>query len=159
MQLTVENVRDLLAIREAIAIHPPSFRIDAWIAKEDCGTTLCIGGHWAVLRGYMPPKPVSFDTGNLDWADQNGDFHNILDVIPISTVPSDGWIFHLDYWPAKLKAAYKIAATPQGRVAAGQQAIDRFIAERASPADIEAAKADLVPAEAWAELEKVRCSA
>ena len=62
MQVTKEFVDGLRAVREAIAIDEGrSFDMGNWSEKGGCGTTCCIAGHLALMKGWKPLP--SFATG------------------------------------------------------------------------------------------------
>lgn len=124
----LELLRDMFAVREVLAIEPRTFDM-AWWRVDDtpCGTTLCLAGHLAVLRGFR------FEPSISSWLGGERD-------LPLSffesTLECGHWLWQRVFWPLELRALY--ASNP---VAAGQQAIDLWASQNYTPEEIAEASA------------------
>lgn len=140
--LSLKAVEALKAVREAIGIDGGrSFSIYRWNEFTSCGTTLCIGGHLAVLAGYRPRAAAIF----------HGSFENDqTPFIDIETILKDQYgmvaygprrcsVFHmvtaLDEYPSWLREGWQdlVKLYDVDPVGAAQQAIDRFVEKYGPP--------------------------
>jgi hypothetical protein len=117
--LRPETIDALRAVSQAIAIDEgKSFDMRTY----HCGTTLCIGGHLAILRGYTP----ALEAGNGWFLDAKGRLRGISNILP-REVNYDDWLklFIAECWPGELYNLYYSGR----RVEAAQLAIEWFIAQ------------------------------
>lgn len=93
MRVTKEFVDGLRAVREAIAIDEGrSFDMGQWSEKSGCGTTCCIAGHLALMRGWTPIP--SFATGGAYF--NKGNLRPIMEPTPIHSVILNEFGFDMD---------------------------------------------------------------
>ena len=142
--LSLKAVEALKAVREAIGIDGGrSFSIYRWNGFTSCGSTLCIGGHLAVLAGYRPSRTAIF----------HGSFENDqTPCIYIGTILKDQYgmvaygpsrcsVFHkggLDEYPSWLREGWQdlVNLYDADPVGAAQQAIDRFVEKYGPPTPV-----------------------
>lgn len=152
--VTPEIAARLRAVADAIAIHPDSFDMSNWFGVNDCGTVLCIAGHYNLLRNYTP---VSVDTRwrqeFQDKSDSSSEplFGPSLFVRDCGLPYTDSiepymWLFYMSKWPSDLIDMYA-----EDRALAGRFAIELYIREFAT----DEVAADLPPLRKHVEAEKV----
>lgn len=120
---------NLRAVVEAISINPDSFNMQAWYRHTNCGTVLCLAGHYNVARGFMP-MASGFDF----W-----DGQRIIQALqlfiedcglewPMPKAYGDDdrrfWLFNLWAWPGELQ--YQLI---EDRLGAVRAAVGRYLAE------------------------------
>lgn len=128
-------IRNLLAVKEALAIQPKSFDMYDWCSPKNgpCGTTLCIAGHYAFLAGVAVNDIRSYTTD----LDESGAFSSLISR-DFNADISEIELFYADDWPRELWDRY----LDGNRVKAAQAAIDWYIAKQSTPAEIAAATAE-----------------
>lgn len=138
--LKPETIEALKAVREAIGIDGGrSFNMSHWGIRTKCGTTCCIAGHLALMRGFVPVfdkgyasptkllsgervMTASMFTDGKEIAVASGlveRFYGIPDR-------EQRELFYASSWPRDLYLRFR-----SGDKLAAQEAIDRFIAKYA----------------------------
>lgn len=135
MKLKAKTARALRAAVEAASICPSTFNMRSWGHVTECGTTLCIGGHMLVAEGWMP-MPDCYRSGTFIKEGEvryQKDLFMELFGLYSSQVPTSNLahcpVFYVNFWPADLSQRYH-NGTPEEKVAAAREAVERFIAER-----------------------------
>jgi len=131
--LPAKTIVGLRAVSEALGINPSGFDMDSWVARTPCGTTLCIWGHFEIFMGRMPDGCWLTAAGREVCATFGGNV--VTENIEAAGLDYTDWLFWLPKWPDELFNQYMFGE----RVRAGQLAIERFIAQRATPEDLAAA--------------------
>ncbi len=126
--LTQTTIDALLAVKTAIQIDGSSFDMQWWSALTPCGTTCCIAGHLALLRGYKP-LPLSGYFGGLfrrenEEGSQEWHISQIIAREYSDMVPYADLLFYAQNWNL-----LEVISGASRNVAAACRAIDAFIAK------------------------------
>lgn len=130
MSLRPDVIDNLRAVSEALGISERTFNMEYWGTRhyptlahygEACGTTLCIGGHYGMLKG-------------LEFYKINDGSQEFYDLFK-QDFPEDyrAPLFHAGFWPEHLRRLYQT-----NPVAAGQSAIEWYIGLHAEKTQEEA---------------------
>lgn len=115
--LRPDVIDNLRAVSMALGIQPKSFNMWAWRYESECGTTLCIAGHYGILRG------LSANQIAINGIGCGLELTRILEKdFPEGDSVFDARLFHLCNWPHDLQMLYQT-----NPVAAGQAAIEWYI--------------------------------